>query len=67
MRKRHRVTSNGIYFDSSTKGDGRHHKSYRAEIRVDGRRIRKRFERYSAAREWIESWKREEDGPLLVT
>ena len=54
------VTSNGIYFDTSTKGDGRHHKRWRAEVQVDGRRIRKRFERRFAAEEWIDTWKRED-------
>lgn len=56
-----RVTSNGVYFDTSTKGAvGRAHHSYRAEVVVDGRRIRRRFEHYQAAQDWIAAMKKEE-------
>ena len=54
MKKK--IASNGIYYDRSTKGDGRHIMRYRGEVRVDGRRVRKRFESYRAAQAWIAAW-----------
>ena len=54
-----RFVSNGVYFDTSSKsdcmgnGNNRRHAEYRAEIRVYGRRIRKRFKTYSEAQDWI--------------
>ena len=49
-----RTHSNGVYFDRSTKGEvGKQHHSYRAEVVEDGRRIRRRFCTYEAAKEWI--------------
>lgn len=48
------VTSCGVYFDTSSKGrtDRRHH-SYRAAVMCEGRRLRKRFTSYAAAKDWI--------------
>jgi len=52
-------SSNGIYFDTSSKSDvmgrGRNarHASYRAEVRIDGIRIRRRFKLHSEAERWI--------------
>ena len=55
-----KVVSNGIYFDTSSKGRAeRRHNRYRAEVRVDGRRRRARFDKYETAQRWIEAWKRE--------
>ncbi len=46
--------SRGVYFDRSTKGEvGKQHHSYRAEVVVDGRRVRRRFYTYDAAQEWV--------------
>jgi len=47
--------SNGIYIDRSSKGDGRRHESYRAEVNIDGKRIRKRFYTYDEARAWYDA------------
>lgn len=49
-----RVRRNGVYLDRSTKGanQGQHH-AFRAEVRVDGRRIRKRFATYAEAHHWM--------------
>ena len=55
-------TSGGIYFDTSTKGRmGHNHHSYRAEVRCEGRRLRRRFLSHSAAQKWILSYTRSED------
>jgi len=51
----HYVVDRGVYYDTSTKGRMNHrHHSYRAEVRCDGLRIRKRFASHSAARAWID-------------
>ena len=44
-----------IYFDRSSKGDGRHHKCWRAEISNGGfgPRIRRRFASRAAAEAWV--------------
>lgn len=57
--------SNGVYFDTSSKSDvmgkGRNarHAQYRAEVRMDGRRIRRRFKSYTDAQDWIRKMKDE--------
>lgn len=54
MREEPKIRRNGIYFDRSTKGRcaGRHH-AYRAEVQFEGRRIRKRFDTYEEAHNWM--------------
>ena len=60
-----RFRSNGIYWDTSSKagvmGRGRmaRHAEYRAEVRIDGIRIRKRFKRYDDAKDWIQKMREE--------
>ena len=52
----------GIYYDTSSKGKiGYNHHKFRAEVRVDGKRIRKRFNTRDEAEAWINEWRRERE------
>lgn len=55
------IVRNGIYFDTSSKGRINHqHHSFRAEVRVDGKRIRKRFATHKEAERWMDEWTKEQ-------
>ena len=57
-----KVISHGVYFDKSSRGVAeRRHNRYRAEVRVDGRRLRRRFDKYNTALRWIESWQAQDE------
>ena len=57
------VVSRGVYFDTSTKGKvGKHHHSYRAEVRIDGVRRRARFLSHAAATRWVKLMRSQDDG-----
>lgn len=55
-----------VEVDKSTRGNdkrsgesyGPNHNCYRGVIRCDGKKIRKRFPTYVAARAWVENWHR---------
>lgn len=53
------IICNGIYMDTSSKGKlGHNHHKFRAEVRVDGKRLRKRFDSYDEARAWMDEWRK---------
>lgn len=57
-----KVISHGVYFDKSSRGVAeRRHSRYRAEVRVDGRRLRRRFDKHNTAMRWIESWQAQDE------
>lgn len=56
LKFNHNVWSNGIYHDHSSKGaGGGRHDCFRAEVRADGVRIRRRFKTRELAQSWIDN------------
>jgi hypothetical protein len=47
-----------VYQDTSTKGGGRRHDCFRADIEIEGRRYRYRNKDYAVCHAWLEDMKR---------
>lgn len=53
MTKKRYQYEHCIYHDTSSKGNGRNHDCWRAEIWIDGRRFRKRSRDYGLLVKWL--------------